>query len=302
MSEAPTSSLQNLSLGSSPPSSTRDYSTVDKVVRQFGSSGKGDLQFINPYGMAIDGKERIFVADADNHRIQCFDSEGNFLFKFGSKGTGNGEFNRPKDVAFDSKNQRILVADPNNHRIQLFDLEGVFLFAFGAEGTDNNQFKEPFGVAVDQGGNIFVSDHNNHCVKVFDEKGSFLRKFGPEVEMVRPWGIKILSNGDVAVAEPMCFAGGNQRISIFTSQGQLVRSFGAGKLESPWWGWVDSNDNLLFADMEKQAVLVFSKEGDFLKKIGGGFFDEVHGVSMNRKGEIFVTGRGEDEVYRIFVF
>jgi len=99
------------------------------LVRTIGSSGSGDLQFINPGGMTIDGKERIFVAE-DNHRIQCFDSQGSLLFKF------------------DSKNQRILVADRKNHRIQAFDLKGTFLFTFGFVRKGKGEFKEPYGIPV----------------------------------------------------------------------------------------------------------------------------------------------------------
>jgi tripartite motif-containing protein 71 len=42
---------------------------------------------------------RIIVADKDNHRIQVFTFDGTFLFKFGEKGTKNGQFNYPWDLA-----------------------------------------------------------------------------------------------------------------------------------------------------------------------------------------------------------
>ena len=47
-----------------------------------------------------------------------FDSEGTFLFSFGSNGEGNGQFNAPTGVAVD-KHGNILVADWGNSRIQV---------------------------------------------------------------------------------------------------------------------------------------------------------------------------------------
>ena len=47
-----------------------------------------------------------------------FNSEGEFLLKFGSNGEGNGQFNAPTGVAVDV-NGNIIVADWGNSRIQV---------------------------------------------------------------------------------------------------------------------------------------------------------------------------------------
>ena len=58
---------------------------------------------------------RLIVTDKDNHRMQVFTQEGEFMLKFGEKGSANGQFMYPWDVACNSKNQ-ILVSDTRNHR------------------------------------------------------------------------------------------------------------------------------------------------------------------------------------------
>jgi len=258
--------------------------------------------------MTIDEKDTICVADRSNHRIQCFDSEGNFLLKFGIEGTGKGEFKFPTDVAFDSKNQRILVVDKKNHRIQAFNPRGTFLFTFGTKGEGNGEFNEPWGIATDQAGSIFVSDTNNHRVQVFDEKGNFLRKFGSygsgQGELMWPIGIGVLSNGGVAVAELLAREGGNKRLSVFNAQGQFIQFIGEGKLKNPLWLFIDSSDNILVADNfgGNESLLIFSKEGILLKQIGQGCFNDAWGAVMNRKGDTFASGRGKDGQHRIFVF
>ncbi|HYL65899.1 MAG TPA: 6-bladed beta-propeller, partial [Nitrosopumilaceae archaeon] len=90
-----------------------------------------------------------------------------FLFKFGSAGTGIGQFNNPDGIAVDSLH-RIIVADTNNNRIQVFSSAGNPLFQFGTSGSGIGQFTSPQGVAVDSLGNIYVADTNNNRIQVFD--------------------------------------------------------------------------------------------------------------------------------------
>lgn len=49
---------------------------------------------------------------------QVYNADGEFLFKFGSHGEGNGQFNAPTGVAVDA-NGNIIVADWGNSRIQV---------------------------------------------------------------------------------------------------------------------------------------------------------------------------------------
>lgn len=50
--------------------------------------------------------------------MQVFNTDGEFLLKFGSNGEGNGQFNAPTGVAVDA-NGNIIVADWGNSRIQV---------------------------------------------------------------------------------------------------------------------------------------------------------------------------------------
>ena len=60
------------------------------------------------------------VCDAGNNRVQVFELSGKFVAKFGSEGSGRGEFDCPGSLASLSDG-RIVVSDRNNHRIQIFD-------------------------------------------------------------------------------------------------------------------------------------------------------------------------------------
>jgi len=67
--------------------------------------------------VASDGS--VYVADYYNHRIQNFTSEGGFVSKWGTYGSGDGEFDEPTGVAVASDGS-VYVADSWNDRIQKF--------------------------------------------------------------------------------------------------------------------------------------------------------------------------------------
>ena len=60
------------------------------------------------------------VCDENNHRIQVFEVNGNFIGKFGSKGKKIGRFSRPLSSAVLSDG-RIVVTEFYNHRVQIFE-------------------------------------------------------------------------------------------------------------------------------------------------------------------------------------
>jgi hypothetical protein len=53
------------------------------------------------------------VVDGTNQRVQKFDSDGNFINKWGSLGSGNSEFNQPFGIDIDSSGN-LFVADSLN--------------------------------------------------------------------------------------------------------------------------------------------------------------------------------------------
>ena len=60
------------------------------------------------------------VCDKLNHRVQVFELNGKFITKFGTKGSGIGEFNVPVSTAV-LADGRIVVSDIYNNRIQIFE-------------------------------------------------------------------------------------------------------------------------------------------------------------------------------------
>ena len=86
----------------------------------FGKNGEWDGEFINPGYFSVTPSNHLFVCDHNNHRVEVFELNGKFIWKFGTEGAKLGEFKKPLSVALLS-NDRIVVADQYNHRIQIFE-------------------------------------------------------------------------------------------------------------------------------------------------------------------------------------
>ncbi len=85
------------------------------------SSGEFHMAYSPDMGVAVaPDNDWVYATDTENHRIQYYTGSGSFLGKFGSYGAGDGEFDRPSDVAFSASGARLYVADAGNCRIQYF--------------------------------------------------------------------------------------------------------------------------------------------------------------------------------------
>ena len=147
-----------------------------------GRCGSGYGQLVYPQGVALDSSNNVYVADAEIHGVEKFDSSGNYLTQWGGEGSGDGQFSSPGylgpvGLAVDSSNN-VYVADLSNDRIEEFDSNGNYLTQWGGYGSGNGQFILPAGVAVDSSNNIYVTDSRNYRVQKFDANGNYLIQWG----------------------------------------------------------------------------------------------------------------------------
>ena len=80
-----------------------------------------------------------------------------FVKKWGSRGTGDGQFSLPVTIIMDSKGN-LIVNERGNSRVQKFDSNGTFLLKFGSAGKGDGQFTDPEHLAIDSDGNVYVTD------------------------------------------------------------------------------------------------------------------------------------------------
>jgi DNA-binding beta-propeller fold protein YncE len=152
------------------------YDYEHKRVLSFSEYGEGKGQNVKSEFMEISGN-RLYMADAGNHRVDVFDLDGQFLFDFGGFGSEPGQFNSP-EAAKIGRDGNVYVADLRNDRIQVFDPEGRFLRTWGRSGSGDGEFKAPSGIGIDRDGNVYVAEIGNDRVQVFDMNGQWLGKWG----------------------------------------------------------------------------------------------------------------------------
>ena len=87
-----------------------------KVKKTFGQ----DI-LSQPSAIALSSNGTVFVADDYTHQIVVFNSKGEFLMKFGTKGNEKGEFNKPSGLAID-EDQVLYISDSRNNRIVTYKL------------------------------------------------------------------------------------------------------------------------------------------------------------------------------------
>ena len=66
----------------------------------WGTAGSGDGEFQNPQDVAIDSLGNLYVTDTNNHRIQKFDNNGQFIIEWGTFGSNHGEICISTRLAF----------------------------------------------------------------------------------------------------------------------------------------------------------------------------------------------------------
>lgn len=161
----------------------------------------GTVTMRGPMGMTISAEGDVYIADSMDNRVSHWrilqTGQVIWISHFGKRGSGDGEFLSPADVALDARG-RVFVADQNNNRIQVFDAKGTYLWQFGTAGytddmqADAEKFLLPVSICI-EGDFLFVNDLVNRALKVFriGENGvQFItgqRRFGNLVSEGRLW-------------------------------------------------------------------------------------------------------------------
>ena len=266
-----------------------------RPVLSFGQEGSSVGMMHSPWGLAVNERNEIIVADTRNNRVQIFRSDGTCLTTFGRKGDRNRELNFPTGIACD-RNNDIFVVDCNNHRIKKFSDKGNFLCQIGGEGSLDHQLHNPRGVSLDSDGNIIVADSGNKKIKIFSPTGEFLHKFGVEGSFIQPYGA-VEKDKHFFVSDS-----GDHSIKVFSKEerkADFLYKFGKngkgdGELNQPRGLSFNNLGHLMVCDSENHRVQVFETSGKFVTKFGakgskkGQFNKPINAVDLS-DGRIVVS-------------
>ncbi|HTE46641.1 MAG TPA: hypothetical protein VK636_15415 [Gemmatimonadaceae bacterium] len=99
-------------------------------------------EFRRPSDVAFDATKRIYVADALNHRIEIFESNGRWVKEIATKGTGK-PLTSPLSIAIDAKD-RLFVAESGSDSIQIYNADWTFFKAVKMPPSSQKPSTEKF--------------------------------------------------------------------------------------------------------------------------------------------------------------
>jgi sugar lactone lactonase YvrE len=160
------------------------YDKDGNWLKSWGTKGTGPGQFVLPHSLAIDRNDNVYVGDRSNHRIQVFDTDGNFKRMFsidvppdpnsravyGATPTGA----RLKDVIgapnslciTPGQNQVMFVGESTfPGRIFKVSLDGKVLGVIGKSGRNLKQFSGAHALACPSDTEIYAAETANWRVQ-----------------------------------------------------------------------------------------------------------------------------------------
>ena len=267
------------------------------IITTFAGDGvdgfKGDsgpaaqAQLSKPFGLALDKKGNLYIADRGNNRVRRINpqgiihtvaGDGGFFFMGDNGPAYRASIAGPTGVAVD-KNGVLYIADRNNNRIRSVDTQGMIRTIAGTGHQDYNGDSEmardtnlhlPFGVALDQDGKLLVVDRSHYRIRRVD---------------TRRGGITtVAGNG----------------IKMFAGDGGPATG---AKLSFPHGIAVDKKDNLVISDKGHYRIRRVTQDGIIQTIAGNGIRGNIGddlpvleasiygatSLKLNGKGEIFIV-------------
>ena len=240
-----------------------------------------DKSLANPWGVAGNHLNEIFVSDMMNNRLVVLNEKGKFIRSF-----GQNQVNEPTGITID-KDGRSLVVSRGNNNIIRFNPSGEYVSTVNKAGS----LKEPRGISLDSRGNIIVCDTENKCVKIFSPQGKNLKIIGVG-RLDKPF--------ECLCYEDKIFVSDREAhvIKVFRNNGRFLYEFGKhgngdGELNLPTGLAVDKTGHLLVCSVGNHRVQVFTLDGKFVTKFGEhgkglGQFEAPCSVSVLKSGHIVV--------------
>jgi sugar lactone lactonase YvrE len=259
-------------------------------------SGKVLFQLAEPYGMAVDSKNNLYVADQKVGAIFIFNTETREVELIKNK--THAHFVRIIGLAMDD-NDRLFVSDPGLRHILVFDANHK------TEDVIEQEMVEPGSMAIDKENRLlYVSDVALDQVLVYDaDSFKLLRKIGTTGhnhelttpgDFAKPTGVAVDQDGNLYVCDTL-----NNRIETFDADGKFVSTFGKagdgpGYFARPKGVAIDSDGHIWVADGQQDRVQVFNKESQLLITFGGhgllpGQFQGLVGIATDKNNRVFTS-------------
>jgi uncharacterized protein (TIGR03437 family) len=283
-----------------------------------GFSGDGgpafEAQLDSPYGILLDPRGNLIVADLGNSRVRRITPDGTITTiagggSFPAGGVNEGSLatsvalNAPRNLAMDSAGN-LYISDFGAHRVYRLDrggslttVAGTGIPGFGGDGgaAYSAQLAYPAALAVDRQDNLYIADTQNHLIRKVSR--GLITSYA---RAATPTGLAVDGLGTLYIAD--------------ASGGQIVEIPVAGKASALPLSALDlalSTDGSLYVS-KGTLVLRLSPQGAVTLAAGGG--DTAHGdqadaklallnhpagTAVDQAGNLYIADRDNNRIRRV---
>ena len=267
------------------------------VVAGDAKTDKPRFQLVTPYGVGVDSKGRVYVADSKVLAVFIFDTQTKDVELI--KNGVHARFGWITGLVIDDAD-RLYVADSKMRRVLVFDPQHK------VEGSISEGMASPGGLAIDKENRfLYVADAELDQVLVYDADPPYklLRKMGTggkehtltmPGDFARPSNVAVDRDGNLYVSDTLNF-----RVEVFDAEGNFIRTFGKagdspGYFTRPKGIAIDGDGHVWVADAVQNRVQVFTPEGELLIWMGGngtlpGQFSALAGLTIDKKNRVITS-------------
>jgi streptogramin lyase len=282
-------------------------------------------------GIAANSQGVLYVTT--QRSVMSFTSTGVFVERWGSRGTGPGEFQWPSGVAKDSHGY-VYISDNDNGKITKFDSYGNYIGDWPAAKvndmtiindivyvsqtwnkmstfTTNGELIKDwevaeliFGFDLDSNGNIYAAVRRN------SETGSVdgIVKYDSNGVIVNEKMIGWVPDVSVDVKNNLVYALYDDGYKKYDTNLNLLETYNSygddnGQFKQPECITVDDAGNIYIGDIQRHDIQQLSLDGFYLAKIGEpgtdpGKFNSPHDIWVDKAGNVYTVEFGNVRVQK----
>jgi sugar lactone lactonase YvrE len=279
---------------------------------------------VNPFGVAFDSKDRVYIVEYLGGRIFRLESDGRLEHFAGKAEKGfAGDGGPARDALFNgmhnavcTADDQLYISDTRSNRIRKIDLASGLIETIagsgkpGIEGDDGPamaaRLNDPISIALDRKSNaLLIADINNRRIRSIDLEAGTIRTLAGTGEkgvpkdgalaanspLFDPRACDVDSKGNLYILER-----GGHALRVIGTDGRIKTVAGTGKagsedgpalkagLKGPKHLCVDDRDRVIIADAENHLIRLYDPKDGSIKTILG------RDTKLNRPHGVTVHG------------
>ena len=267
-----------------------------EVLQSWGELPAGTTTWGGPSQASLAADGNIVVFRRSTPSFFVLSPEGKFVRSFGDM------YRLSHGIRIDREGF-IWITDNTDNIVQKLSSDGKVLMTLGKAGTTGNNdsqegFDGPADAFVASNGDIFVADgYRNSRVVQFSKDGKFIRRIGGTKgaepgQFNVPHAVVVDSKGRIIVADAE-----NSRIQVFDSTGKFLEEWKGFSAKPRGSMFITPDDTLYVSHVDSESISIM-KDGKVVDTVTG-LGLRPHGLTMDRQGNLYVTGPLTHQVKKI---